>query len=373
MRVLALTKYGPMAASTRQRFLLYRPYLAEHGIDIDVAPLIGDDDAARSGVRGVGLGGLARGYAARAAVLMQARRYDLLWVQYDLFPFLPGLFERWGTRSGTPIVVDFDDAIFHLYDRHPKPRARRLLGDKFRPLLTAAAACVCGNAYLRDYAARFCRHSVIVPTVVDTDVYVPAREVPPAALPTIGWLGSRTTWQNVEPILPTVLAKVHAGRAGFRVVGAGPPAEGRDGIDAAEWSEASEVAELQAMDIGIMPLIDAPFQRGKCGYKLIQYMACGVATIASPVGVNSDIVVDGATGLLASGEGEWSAALDRLLDEPGLRVQMGQRGRDIAVDRFSLAAHRPRLLRLLTAAAQGDRATLAAMSAPAGSGEGHGR
>jgi glycosyltransferase involved in cell wall biosynthesis len=136
--------------------------------------------------------------------------------------------------------------------------------------------------------------------------------------------------------------------ARFLVVGAGHAAEGDTfpGMELREWSEASEIADVQAMDIGIMPLLDRPFERGKSGYKLIQYMACGLPVVASPVGVNSEIVAEGLNGFLAANNDGWRQALSTLIGEPGMRRRFGQVGRKLAVKSFSLASQEPRLIQL---------------------------
>jgi glycosyltransferase involved in cell wall biosynthesis len=351
MKVLALTRYGPLAASTRQRIVQYRPALADAGIALTVAPLLNDDY-----VRGlVGSaprrpGPIAAAYWHRWQWLRRARTFDLLWVYDELFPYLPGALERAAGRSGKPVVVDWDDAFFHVYDAHSSAVVRRLLGGKLAPLLESAAAVTCGNAYLQRYASRYCERTLIVPTVVDTDRYGPdpALERRPAGPPVIGWIGSPSTWRNVRPLLPLLGALVSAGRARFRAVGAGRAAEakGFPGLEFVEWSEDSEIAEVQAMDIGIMPLEDRPFEQGKCGYKLIQYMACALPVVASPVGVNRTIVTPDCNGLLATTTDEWAAALDRLIDDPALRRRWGERGRERVVREYSLASQAPRLVEL---------------------------
>lgn len=350
MKVLALVKYGALAASTRQRFVQYEPALRRHGISVDYAPLLGNDYL--TGLFQGGRGSRVRvagSYLRRLARLMTARRYDVLWIHYELFPYLPAPFERLAGWARKPIIFDFDDAVFHMYDDAKLPLARFLLKGKLAPLLRKAAACCCGNPYLQAYASRYCVNSVVVPTVVDTDVYVPRsgrREGPLV----IGWIGSPSTWHNVEPILPMLRKVARERQLRLRVIGGGPAAEAAAAatgeIEAVDWREETEVEEVQNMDIGIMPLLDAPFQRGKCGYKLIQYMACGVPVVASPVGVNSDIVQEGKNGLLAEGPDQWREALLRLIDDAELRRGMGEAGRIRAVERYSLASQAPRLVEI---------------------------
>lgn len=338
MRVVAFTKYGAAAASTRQRLLQYIPTLHRAGIDVEWHPLL--DDAY---VHGLTQGTrpprvtIARRYIERVWQLLRTGRADALWVYAELFPYLPATFERLAFARGIPLVYDFDDAFFHQYDTAARPFVRRMLGGKLEPLLRGAAACMCGNAYLRDYADNFCDRTIILPTVVDTDAYGAATVERQRAL-AIGWIGTPSTWAYLRPILP-VLADLAAERGiRIRVVGAGAAAETDRflGLDLIDWQEETEIAEVQQMDIGVMPLPDEAWARGKSGYKLIQYMACGLPVVASPVGVNTDIVNVGETGFLARTPAEWRQALIALLDDAVLRRRMGEGGRRRAEEYYSL-------------------------------------
>jgi glycosyltransferase involved in cell wall biosynthesis len=350
MRVAAFTKYGPMAASTRQRLIQYLPRLAAAGIDVDHHPFLPDDY-----VRGVATGQryprgrTVRAYAERFRQLVAGTDADLVWVYAELFPYLPGRLETLAFRSGKPVVYDCDDAFFHAYDAHPSPRVRRLLGRKLEPLLRGAAAATCGNAYLESYVSRFCDNTMLLPTVVDTDVYGAAPGPRPDRPVTIGWIGSPSTWPYMRPILPLLRELAESRGIRVRVVGAGPAAraDAFPGLDLVEWSEAREVEEVRAMDIGVMPLPDDIWALGKCGYKLVQYMACALPVVASPVGVNSEIVSPGENGFLAAGEAEWSEALLRLIDDPELRRSFGAAGRRRVEESYSLDVHAPRFVRLL--------------------------
>lgn len=348
LRILALTRYSPRAASTRQRFVQYAPALAEAGIELVLSPLLNDDYVAGlvTGERPSPLA-IAGSYLHRLQAIAGARRFDIIWLHYEAFPYLPGLFERLPLLAGRPLVYDADDAFFHAYDQSTSPLVRTLLGRKLEPLLRRVSAATCGNDYVADHARRFCDRVLVVPTVVDTDRYLPRAE-PRTGVATIGWIGSPSTWSQVRPLLPLLadLHRTHGIR--FRAIGAGTHAEADrfDGLDLVDWCEEEEIAEVQAMDIGIMPLTDSPFIRGKSGYKLIQYMACGLPTVASPIGVNASIVEDGRTGYLAAGEQEWRAALFRLIGDPDLRRRLGQQGRCKAVASYSLASQAPRIVDL---------------------------
>ena len=348
MRVAAFTRYSRQAASTRQRLLQYLPSLREAGIEVEDHALL-DDDYVRSLASGEPYPPtrVARAYIDRMRQLIASRDADVLWVYVELFPYLPALVEQLATR-GKRVVYDMDDAFFHHYDDSENPLLRGLLGGKHGKLMTHAAACTCGNEYLREYVSRYCPKTIVLPTVVDTNVYRPvARTASGPAV--IGWIGSPTTWPNVRPLLPLLRELCAGGGVVVRAVGAGAMAE-RDrfpGLELVDWSEETEVAEVQRMDIGIMPLADSPFERGKSGYKLIQYMACGLPAVASPVGVNRTILADGVSGYLATTEPEWREALTRLIADPGLRRRMGEQGRQRVEASYSLDSQAPRLIELL--------------------------
>jgi glycosyltransferase involved in cell wall biosynthesis len=350
VRVAAFTKYGALAASTRQRLIQYLPHLAAAGIEVDHHPFLPDDY-----VRGVATGQRYPRWRTASAYLERFRRLvagtdaDLVWVYAELFPYLPGSWEKLAFRSGKPVVYDCDDAFFHSYDSHPNLRVRRLLGRKLEPLLSGAAAASCGNAYLQGYVSRFCANTMLLPTVVDTGAYGPAPDPRPDRPVTVGWIGSPSTWIYMRPLLPLLRELASSRGIRVRVVGAGRAAEGDlfPGLDLVEWSEAREVEEVRAMDIGVMPLPDDIWARGKCGYKLVQYMACGLPVVASPVGVNSDLVTPGGNGFLATDEAEWRDALLRLIDDPALRRTYGSAGRQRIDEGYSLAVHAPRFVRLL--------------------------
>ena len=357
MRVAAFTKYDRAAASTRQRVLQYLPFLERAGIEVSVRPLLNDDYVhSLAAGHGRSKARVAAAYARRIRQLLALRDVDIIWVYAELFPWLPASFERLAVRSGKPLVYDFDDAFFHTYDDHPNWLVRLALHDKLKPLVRGASRVCAGNEYLRNYAERTGAEAIVLPTVVDVETYVPTVVVDDRPL-TIGWIGSPSTWCHVQPILPLLEQFCRDHPVRFRAIGAGVEAE-RDrfpGLELAEWSEASEVAEVQAMDIGLMPLLDLPFQRGKSGYKLIQYMACGLPVIASPVGVNCDIVSHGRTGFLASRKEEWISALSELVSDADRRRAMGEEGRQRAVRDYSLATHAPRLVEVFRSLASDRR------------------
>jgi hypothetical protein len=351
MRLTAFTRYGREAAATRQRLLQYIPALEAAGIEVRYAPLL-DDDYVRTLARGGTASRMSkvREYGSRLRTLLSGPRSDVVWIYAELFPFLPGWFERLALSRAGAVVYDFDDAFFHNYDSHPNKLVRTFLGSKLQPLLRRAAAACCGNAYLEAYASRFCERTIVLPTVVDTDSYLP-RPAPkgPGEPLVIGWIGSPFTWRYLREMMPLLAEFARERAVKVRVVGAGPSAaeEAFPGLELLDWAEESEVADVQGMDIGVMPVPDEIWAKGKSGFKLIQYMACGLPVVASPVGVNREIVEHEKTGLLATGAAEWRDALDLLISDSDLRARMGAAGRTRAEEKYSLRAHAPRLVQLL--------------------------
>jgi len=344
LRVLALTKYGDRAASVRQRFRQFSDYLAHDGFELDISPLLDNSylDATFSGQKPSILQ-LVASFSNRILTLVGQNRADVLWIQKELFPYLPGFLERAVLAGSVPVVVDYDDAIFHQYDQHRSPLVRKLLGRKLEPLLRRADLVICGNAYLQSYAAQFCDHVAVIPTVLDSTVYAPGRSPKPGHLTTVGWIGSPSTWKYVEPLLPVLRRVAEDLRLRIRVIGAGPNAARLPRFEFLHWSEATEIEMIRGMDIGIMPLPDEPWARGKCGYKLIQYMACGLPVVASPVGVNTELVDHGVNGFLARTDAEWLTAIQALASDVDLRRTMGLQGRAKVERAYSVQVHGPRL------------------------------
>lgn len=356
MNLLAYTKYADRAASARQRYLLYAGHLRVAGINLETAPLLGNGylDATFSG-RAASKLSLAASYLRRAKDMLRRGEADGVCLQYEFFPYAPGVFEILAAPRRIPLIVDYDDAIFHQYDQHKNPIVRGMLGGKLKPLLRRADLAICGNAYLRNYAAQYCRRTEIVPTVVDTELYGPA-PVPRSNGPvTVGWIGSPSTWAFVKPLVPLLTDLAQRLNLTVRVVGAGPQTDIPPRFEFLPWSEAEEIRLIQGMDIGIMPLPDEPWARGKCGYKLIQYMACGLPVIASPVGVNADIIDHGSNGFLATAPQDWAGGIAALAEDTTLRRTMGAEGRRKVAQAYSLAVHGPRLAGLLREAMEEGR------------------
>lgn len=352
MRVLVLTRYGRLGASSRLRFLQYVPYLEAKGWQLEVLPLFSNRylKALYAGKRGRRLREILEGYARRLARLLTVRRYNLVWIEKELFPFMPAWLEWVLNRLAVPYVVDYDDALFHQYDSHRLGVVRALLGRKVDRVMRRARLVVAGNGYLADRAQQAGAQQVeIVPTVVDLTRYQPRPDSSDGP-PVVGWIGTPKTVRYLYE-LRCVWERLQA-EQDVRFVAVGPRPEDVAGTPwkVVPWSEAGEAAAIRSFDIGIMPLPDSPWERGKCGYKLIQYMACGLPVVASPVGVNREIVAVGTNGYLADSDEAWIKCLYKLVRDETRRRHFGQKGRDKIADWYAMQVQAPRLAQMLAQA-----------------------
>jgi glycosyltransferase involved in cell wall biosynthesis len=257
-----------------------------------------------------------------------------------------------------PYVVDYDDAIFHSYDSSPSRWIRKALSNKLDGLLAVSYAVTVGNNYLAQYAhSHGARRVVLIPTVVDIDRYRVTPE-PPGDVFRIAWIGSPGTTKYLqllaEPLRRLALEK----KIMLVTIGAGPLHLPGVPLEQHAWSLDNETQLLETIHVGVMPLPDSPWERGKCGYKLIQYMACGRPVVASPVGINQEIVTP-EIGFLASDVQGWYEGLRALSDQPALRQRMGQAARDRVEQSYSLQVTAPKIVRLLADAADGAKPCVA--------------
>lgn len=343
MRMLLLSRYGRLGASSRVRLFQYLAFLESKGWQVDVSPLFSDKylKYLYSGKsRSVQV---LAGYWRRLMALVRVRTYDLVWIEKEVLPFIPALAEELLSKIGVPYVVDYDDAIFHRYDMHRHWFIRLFLAGKIDSVMRNAALVVAGNEYLADRARAANANCVeIIPTVIDLNRYKivqPVRDHPRI----VGWIGSPATIRYLSIIAPIIESLSEEFNVRFVAVGASEKSVSNLPMEARPWTEETEVPSIQGFDIGIMPLVDDPWERGKCGYKLIQYMACGLPVVASPVGVNRQIIEHAASGYLAQDLHEWEQALRRLLNDQDLRRRMGARGRERVEAWYTLQVQAPRL------------------------------
>lgn len=315
-RVLALTRYGELGSSSRVRHHEFVEPLARRGIDVDVAPLLGDSylEARYSGAQ-IDRRAVLGSYARRVRHLLSSRRYDVVWLEKEALPWVPGPVEAALTSRRTPLVVDVDDLWADRYESLGSPWARRLLADKFTPVLRRAALVTAANETLAaDLRERGARHVEVVPGSLDLRRY-PAPVAPPAQF-TVGWIGSPLTAARYLPALVEPLGRLVAqGEARVLLIGADDAVPTLE-AERVNWSYDTEVAQMSRASVGIMPLDDDDFSRAKSGYKLVQFMAVGRPIVASPVGINVALVGDGDRGSLADSAQGWEDALLALARNP---------------------------------------------------------
>jgi glycosyltransferase involved in cell wall biosynthesis len=312
----------------------YQAPLAQEGIEMEILPLFGDDYVqALYSQTGRGAATLSA-FARRFRRLLDISGYDAIWIEKEMLPWLPAFMELALLPRHSTIILDFDDAVFHRYDMHASAVVRAVFGHKLDRLMARADLVLAGNAYLADRARSAGAPKVsIVPTVVDLNRYQPLPPRVPDVV-TVGWIGSPNTAHYLSMVKPVINALERESPLKAVAIGARPDQVAGSPFTAVAWTEESEVDS------------DSPWERGKCGYKLIQYMALGLPVVASPVGVNVELLAGGGNGFLAASDHEWKKAISTLISNPDLRRSMGRAGRKLVESHYSVASQTPRLVSL---------------------------
>lgn len=350
-RVLLLTRYPHLGASSRIRFLQYLPGLKDYGIDVEVLPFW-DEAYLRRLYAGEGRrwSSLAGAWLRRLARLCRGRHYDVIWVEKEIVPWLPSWIGNLLVGK-MPMVLDFDD-LWHLrYGEIANPLARWFLRDQLEDLTRRAAVVTVANPYLEAWAtAAGAREVVNVPSSIDLDRYEVV-EAPRDAPFTIGWIGTPETLPYLADIavpLQHILAK-----PGVKLLVIGASSFSLPGVEVElhEWSFDTEIELLQKINVGIMPLRRGSWEEGKSGFKLLQYMAVGRPVVATPVGISKLLVRDGSNGFLAASDEEWIASIERLREDPDLAVRLGNNARLDVAQSYSMAEQLPKIANVLKTAA----------------------
>ena len=342
MRVTFLTE-GTLAPSSRFRVQQFLPYFEQAGIECRVIPGYGD---AYNRIAATRLG-VPYKLAARSRRLLGglgAGSADVLFIQRPILPFSAAP-EAILQRINPRIIFDVDDAVFLGPDSRPAPLRRKT----FDRCVQLSAHYIAGNDYLAENGGHPEKTSVI-PTVIDTDRYVPrALSSAPKPQTVIGWIGSQTTLRYIDQVLPALRAvRDRHSDVVVRIVCSHMPAHlaAEERFEFVPWSKEGEIAAIQSFDIGIMPMEDTEVSLGKCGFKMIQYMATGVAVVASPIGANEAIFRGSNAGALARSHEEWLESLSALVGDRARRSECGVSARHHAVEHYSIHAVLPRYLKL---------------------------
>jgi glycosyltransferase involved in cell wall biosynthesis len=343
-----LVPLGPaQLSSSRVRVYQYLPYLAAQGVAARVVPFyprLPAPLAPRARTRRRRLADRVYTIGRTVQLARLAVGCDLVLLQRVL---LPAPLQRLLARHAGRLLFDVDDAIYTTHaGAEAGPAWLERQQRRFAQTVRASRAVLAATPWLVERARCHQPRSVEVASPVDCLRYQPRRR-PAGSGQVIGWIGSPTTTIYLRPLLP-LLRRLVARRVGLRVVLVGAdPAIAGDGLEVRPWSYATELDELAGFDLGIMPLDDDEWARGKAGYKLLQYQACGLPAVASPVGHNLALIQPGQTGLLAQDEADWERALSRLLDDAALRQRLGQAGRATVERERSLQVWAPRFLAAL--------------------------
>ena len=359
LKVLALAPYPEQAASTRFRIAQFIPLLAKQGIQCELRPFIGDDlfahlynkNSLSRNALGIGLSA-----AARVRDLLSAKKWDVIFIQREAALVGPPLFERAISRFfGKPIVLDLDDPLWIHYTSpiYGRIGSRIRCLNKTTELIKRSSHVVCGNDFIARHVSETGSRATVLPTIVDTNKFSPKANGRANGPLVVGWIGTHTTLPYLEAIMPALekLALKHFFK--LKVVGGGSALNARGlNLEERDWQLSREVEDFRSLDIGLYPLTDDDWSRCKSGFKAIQYACCGVPFVASAVGVVKEIAEQSRAAFLASSEGEWFDALDRLLTDKALRAEMGEAGRQFALERYRLEDQAAKLGEILFAAAR---------------------
>lgn len=282
---------------------------------------------------------LIKAILVRLKDISRANEFDIIFIQREAFLLGSTYFERRFSKSKAKLVYDFDDSIW-LNDTSNANKKLRWLKypGKIDTIISISDMIFAGNKYLANYASYYNSNVKVVPTTIDTDWHKRKIYRTPDDTPVcIGWTGSITTIKHFEFAVPVLLKlkEKYGNKISFKVIGDANYKNEEMGITGIPWNKDTEIEELSTLDIGIMPLPNDEWSKGKCGLKGLQYMALEIPAIMSPVGVNSEIITDGINGFLAKNDQDWFEKLSLLIDNFELRQTIGKEARKTIIDKYS--------------------------------------
>ena len=339
------------APNQRFRFEQYIQFLEEHGFQCVISPLLATANEDKvfympgnyliKSALGIRLA------LRRVRDIIRANQFDIIFIAREAFITGSTFFERALSKSRAKIIFDFDDSIWlNVVSKNNRFFSSLKDASKTGRIIKISDKVFAGNDFLANYAKNFNHNIVIIPTTIDTDVYSPAYRVDKPVV-TIGWSGSVSTIEHFRFAIPALSAikRKYGARISIKVIGDSNFSEPSLGIKGIAWSSDTELDDLRAIDIGIMPLPDDEWTWGKCGLKGLQYMALEIPTILSPVGVNLEIIQEGVNGYLAKSTEEWVEKISALIEDPELRIRIGKEGRKTVVAKYSVLSTRESYLR----------------------------
>jgi glycosyltransferase involved in cell wall biosynthesis len=354
MKILFISPYPVQGGSSRFRIYQYLPFLRARGHEVAVSAFLSEKSyqiVYQPGKFFHKAAAILAGLWRRLVLLPSLQRYDLCIIHREASPLGPGLVEWLAAKFSRRLIYDFDDAVFEP-NVSPVNRFFAFLKStqKISRLISQCDAVIAGNDYLESYAKQFCPRSFVLPTPVDVRRFMP-RDHKSQQPVVIGWIGSHTT----APYLSLVADALKSLKAEFgqrveiEIVGAGEFRFNDVLARYKPWALEREPEDVQHFDIGIMPMPDNRWTRGKCGFKALLYMSVGAPVVCSPVGINREIVVSGENGFWAETSSQWHEALRQLVEYPTQRRKMGERCRQLVEEKFSLEKCAERLEAILRA------------------------
>ena len=340
------------APNQRFRFEQYISVLEKNGFECAFSPLI---KTAKEDALFYSKGNLLRKLplgiklaCRRIRDVMRARQFDVIFIAREAFVVGYPFFEKIFAFSRAKIVFDFDDSIWmNVVSTNNKFFSWLKSGSKTASIIRLSNLVLAGNQYLADYAGKYNNNVKVFPTTIDTHQYLPKYN-PCKDTITIGWSGSFSTIEHFKLAIPalTEIKKKYGALVNFLVIGDKRYKNIELEINSIDWSKDSEIEHLYEIDIGIMPLPNDEWAKGKCGLKGLQYMALGIPTIMSPVGVNSQIIHDGKNGFLADDINEWVEKISILIENPKLRSELGKAGRNTVQLGYSVESQQEKYIKL---------------------------
>lgn len=351
-KVLYVAAHRPgRSPSQRFRFEQYISFLQENGFEYDFSFLISENHDVKFYSKGFYLLKLwvfIKSFFIRCYDVLRASKYDVIYVQREAFMTGTSFFEEQFSKR-SKLIFDFDDSIW-LPNVSGANKNLEFLKDysKTDRIVRASHLVIAGNQYLYDYAKLYNKNVVIIPTTIDTDYHIPNKQIKNKIC--IGWTGTMTTIPHFEELIPTLekLKQKYKDMIYFKLIVNQKYEVASLGLQSTIWNKITEIEDIQEFDIGIMPLPEDNWAEGKCGFKGLQYMSLEIPTVMYPLGVNKQIIEDGINGYLASNESEWIEKLSLLIENELLRNELGKKGRQTIIKRYSVKSQKEAYLKAFT-------------------------
>lgn len=353
MKVLFFTQTTQNGASARYRVYQFLDYLKNGGIDCSVSPAV-SDELLKAYLKSSSVHVKFHFYASqilkRVGELVKTRNFDIIFFQRDTIVYIYPVLEKIIALLNKNIIFDFDDPIY----LSPLNKKVGLLFDflwdrkKIERIIKLSKYVIVGNNFLKNYAANFTKNVTVIPTSVNLSQYKSLPKLTDAnGKVTIGWTGSQGTFNYLKKFFPIFIELAKKYKIELKVIGAyGPEISGLK-ITYKDWNLNSEINEISSFDIGVMPLTNDEWSRGKSATKLLQYMAAGVPAVASPIGVNSEIIQDGTNGFLADSFDEWMQKISYLINDRVLANRLSLEAKKTVAAHYSTEVNAPKLIKVI--------------------------